>query len=75
MTANKDLLAQHGSELVALAQNIIVIYIAQKQVLAADSNLRTIANSLAADNIQQVLGIVNGTTNYMLTQMVSADKS
>ena len=34
VTANKDLLAQHGSELVALAQNIIVIYIT-KQVLLA----------------------------------------
>lgn len=33
--------------------------------------LRTIANSLAADNIQKVVGIVNGTTNYMLTQMVT----
>ncbi len=55
VTANKDLLAQHGSELVALAQkNIIVIYI-MKQVLSGGIPiLRTIANSLAADNIQQV---------------------
>ena len=52
VTANKDLLAQHGSELVALAQNIIVIYI-MKQVFWRDSILRTIANSLAADNIQK----------------------
>lgn len=76
VTANKDLLAQHGSELVALAQkHSLVIYIMKQVLLAGFLFLRTIANSLAADNIQKVLGIVNGTTNYMLTQMVSADKS
>lgn len=75
VTANKDLLAQHGSELVALAQKHHCDLYYEASVAGGIPILRTIANSLAADNIQQVLGIVNGTTNYMLTQMVSADKS
>ena len=75
VTANKDLLAQHGSELVALAQKHHCDLYYEASVAGGIPILRTIANSLAADNIQKVLGIVNGTTNYMLTQMVSADKS
>lgn len=75
VTANKDLLAQHGSELVALAQKHHCDLYYEASVAGGIPILRTIANSLAADNIQQVLGIVNGTTNYMLTQIVSADKS
>lgn len=75
VTANKDLLAQHGSELVALAQKNHCDLYYEASVAGGIPILRTIANSLAADNIQKVLGIVNGTTNYMLTQMVSAKKS
>lgn len=75
VTANKDLLAQHGSELVALAQKNQCDLYYEASVAGGIPILRTIANSLAADNIQKVLGIVNGTTNYMLTQMVSEKKS
>ncbi|MEI5995508.1 homoserine dehydrogenase [Candidatus Enterococcus mansonii] len=75
VTANKDLLAQHGSELVALAQKNHCDLYYEASVAGGIPILRTIANSLAADNIQKVLGIVNGTTNYMLTQMVSEKKS
>jgi homoserine dehydrogenase len=75
VTANKDLLAQHGSELVALAQENQCDLYYEASVAGGIPILRTIANSLAADNIQKVLGIVNGTTNYMLTQMVSEKKA
>ncbi|MCB5954378.1 homoserine dehydrogenase [Enterococcus sp. CWB-B31] len=75
VTANKDLLAQHGSELVALAQENHCDLYYEASVAGGIPILRTIANSLAADDIQKVLGIVNGTTNYMLTKMLSEKKS
>lgn len=75
VTANKDLLAQHGSELVALAQKHHCDLYYEASVAGGIPILRTIANSLAADDIQKVLGIVNGTTNYMLTQMDTAKKT
>lgn len=75
VTANKDLLAQYGGELVALAQKNHCDLYYEASVAGGIPILRTIANSLVADNIQKVLGIVNGTTNYMLTQMVSEKKS
>ncbi|MDH6365105.1 homoserine dehydrogenase [Enterococcus sp. PF1-24] len=71
VTANKDLLAQHGGELVALAQENHCDLYYEASVAGGIPILRTIANSLAADDITKVLGIVNGTTNYMLTKMVS----
>ncbi|MGM0124983.1 homoserine dehydrogenase [Enterococcus sp. AZ194] len=75
VTANKDLLALHGGELVALAQKNKCDLYYEASVAGGIPILRTIANSLAADDITNVLGIVNGTTNYMLTQMVSHSKS
>ncbi|MDR0880013.1 MAG: homoserine dehydrogenase [Clostridioides sp.] len=75
VTANKDLLAQYGSKLVSLAQGNHVDLYFEGSVAGGIPILRTIANSLAADSIQKVYGIVNGTTNYMLTQMISESKS
>lgn len=75
VTANKDLLAQYGGELVSLAQKNHCDLYYEASVAGGIPILRTIANSLAADNIQKVVGIVNGTTNYMLTQMVTEKKS
>lgn len=75
VTANKDLLAQHGGELLALAQKNHCDLYYEASVAGGIPILRTIANSLAADDITKVLGIVNGTTNYMLTKMVSEGKS
>lgn len=75
VTANKDLLAQYGSSLVRLAQEYHCDLYFEASVAGGIPILRTIANSLAADNISKVLGIVNGTTNYMLTKMVSEGMS
>lgn len=75
VTANKDLLAQYGSELVKTAKEHHCDLYYEASVAGGIPILRTIANSLAADNISQVLGIVNGTTNYMLTKMVTEQKS
>ena len=75
VTANKDLLAQHGSELAALAEKNNCDLYYEASVAGGIPILRTIANSLDADDIHKVLGIVNGTTNYMLTKMLSEKKS
>lgn len=75
MTANKDLLAQHGSELVNLAREQQRNLYYEASVAGGIPILRTIANSLAADDITEVLGIVNGTTNYMLTKMVQEQRT
>jgi len=75
VTANKDLIALHGDELVAVAQanNCDLFY--EASVAGGIPILRTIVNSLAADKIQKVMGIVNGTTNFMLTKMTTEKKS
>ena len=70
VTANKDLLAQHGTELFQIAEKHHVSLYYEASVAGGIPILRTLANSFIADEITEVLGIINGTTNYMLTQMV-----
>ena len=71
MTANKDLLAVHGAELleVAKAHNVALYY--EAAVAGGIPILRTLVNSLASDKITRVLGVVNGTSNFMMTKMVT----
>ncbi|MFD1672934.1 homoserine dehydrogenase [Agrilactobacillus yilanensis] len=71
VTANKDLIAQHGSELVKIAKKNNVDLVYEASVAGGIPILRTIVNSFAADQIEDVKGIVNGTTNYIMTQMVT----
>ncbi|WP_416353288.1 homoserine dehydrogenase [Agrilactobacillus fermenti] len=71
VTANKDLIAQYGSELVQIAQENKVDLFYEASVAGGIPILRTIVNSFAADQVEDVKGIVNGTTNYILTQMVA----
>ncbi|WP_088815787.1 MULTISPECIES: homoserine dehydrogenase [Listeria] len=75
VTANKDLIAIHGDELVTVAQENGCDLFYEASVAGGIPILRTIVNSLAADKIQKVMGIVNGTTNYMLTKMTTENKS
>jgi len=70
VTANKDLLAVHGAELLKIAQaNKVALYY-EAAVAGGIPILRTLANSLASDKITRVLGVVNGTSNFMMTKMV-----
>lgn len=69
VTANKDLLAQHGTELVTIAKENKVSLFYEASVAGGIPILRTITDTFVADEITEVLGIINGTTNYMLTQM------
>lgn len=69
VTANKDLIAVHGPELhqVAKENNCDLFY--EASVGGGIPLLRSISDGLAADRVQKIMGIVNGTTNYILTKM------
>lgn len=69
ITANKALLAQHGPELYETADRVGVDLSFEAAVAGAIPIIRPIRDSLAGDKIKRVLGIVNGTTNYVLDQM------
>lgn len=70
VTANKDLLAVHGDELIAIAKEHGVALYYEAAVAGGIPILRTLVNSLAADKVTRVLGVVNGTSNFMMTKMV-----
>lgn len=70
VTANKDLLAVHGSELRVIAEQHGVALYYEAAVAGGIPILRTLANSLTSDKVTRVLGVLNGTSNFMMTKMV-----
>ncbi len=68
-TANKDLIASAGEELAVIAKQNHCDLMYEASVAGGIPILRTIVTSFAADYITEVKGIVNGTTNFILTQM------
>lgn len=73
ITANKALLAQDGPALFQAADDAGVDLSFEAAVAGAIPIIRPIRESLAGDTIKRVLGIVNGTTNYVLDQMTKND--
>jgi homoserine dehydrogenase len=69
VTANKALLAKHGAELFEAARKNGVDLYYEASVAGAIPILRPMRESLVGDHVQRVMGIVNGTTNYILTKM------
>ena len=69
VTANKDLMAQFGVELLAIAKTQGKNIFYDASVAGGIPVIRPLTHSLAANRIQKVMGIINGTTNYILTQM------
>ncbi len=69
ITANKELLAAHGEELYAAASEAGVDLLFEAAVAGAIPIMRPLRESLAGEPIQRVMGIVNGTTNFILTRM------
>jgi homoserine dehydrogenase len=69
VTANKQLIAQHGPELVAAARKGGAQLRFEAAVAGAIPVIRVVQESLGAIPIEKVFGIVNGTTNYILTEM------
>lgn len=69
VTANKDLMAIFGAELIRLAQDNHCDLMYDASVAGGIPVLRTLSDSYVGDRILEVQGIVNGTTNYILSQM------
>src|SRR5262245_19328125 len=69
VTANKELLANHGKELFETAENAGIDLLFEASVAGGIPLIRPLRESLAGDRIHRVMGIVNGTTNYILTKM------
>lgn len=69
VTANKDLMALHGSELLAIASEYNCDLFYEASVAGGIPILRGLVDGLASDHITKMMGIVNGTTNYILTKM------
>ena len=69
VTANKALIAEHGAQLHQLAEQQGVDLFYEAAVAGAIPLLRPLRESLAGDKVMRVLGIVNGTTNFILSKM------
>jgi homoserine dehydrogenase len=75
VTANKELLAKHGPELWKAAAVAGVDLLFEASVGGGIPLIRALRESLAAERVQRVMGIVNGTTNYILTRMTASGAS
>ena len=75
VTANKELLAAHGEELYALADQSGVDLLFEAAVAGGIPIIRPLRESLAGEPITRVMGIVNGTTNFILTKMTKEGMS
>lgn len=69
VTANKELLANHGAELFAAADEAGVDLLFEAAVAGGIPLVRPLRESLVGEPIRRIVGIVNGTTNYVLTKM------
>jgi homoserine dehydrogenase len=75
VTANKDLIANKGGDLLAEAEKNNVDILFEASVGGGIPIIGPLKSSLASNNISKIVGIVNGTTNYILTQMEKAGLS
>jgi len=75
VTANKQLLAQHGDELFAVAREAGVQLRFEAAVAAVIPIVRTIQEGFGVTEISKVFGIVNGTTNFILSEMAASGAS
>lgn len=69
VTSNKELVAKHGAEFLKLAKEKNLNYLFEASVGGGIPIIRPLHQCLAGNEIQSVIGILNGTTNYILTQM------
>jgi homoserine dehydrogenase len=75
VTANKALLARHGTELAKLAESQGVALNFEAAVAGAIPVIKTLREALAGNHVRRVYGILNGTCNYILTQMQEVHRS
>lgn len=69
ITANKDLIALHGPEITAAAREHGCDILYEASVAGGIPIIRTLIEGFSSDRINRIMGIVNGTTNYILTKM------
>ncbi len=75
VTSNKELVATYGSELLAIAEEKNVNYMFEASVGGGIPVIRPLNRCLGANNVKRIAGILNGTTNYILYQMIKNKKS
>lgn len=75
VTANKDLIAQQGRELLNAAEESGADFLFEASVAGGIPIIRPLKQCLAANELTDVVGIVNGTTNYILTKMFEENVS
>ena len=68
-TSNKELVAKHGVELLEIARAKNINYLFEASCGGGIPIIRVLNSSLTADEIDEITGILNGTTNYILTEM------
>jgi homoserine dehydrogenase len=69
VTSNKEVIAKHGREIISAADNAGVQVLFEASVCGGIPIIHALRNSLSANNIKEICGIVNGTTNYILSKM------
>ena len=75
ITSNKELVATKGLELMAIAKEKNVNYLFEASVGGGIPIIRPIGQCIAANEIDEIYGILNGTTNYILTEMIECGTS
>lgn len=75
ITSNKELVSTHGVELLTLARENHCKYIFEASVGGGIPIIRPLKRCLAANKVERIVGIVNGTTNYILTKMTEEGAS
>ncbi|MBQ2664220.1 MAG: homoserine dehydrogenase [Clostridia bacterium] len=75
VTSNKELVATYGTELLALAREKNVNYFFEASVGGGIPIIRPMHQCLTANNIIRIAGILNGTTNYILNQMIKSGQT
>ncbi len=70
VTSNKELVACHGYNLLQIAKEKKVSYLFEASVGGGIPIIRPLSQCLAANELQEIYGILNGTTNYILTRMI-----
>lgn len=71
VTSNKEVVANFGAELIELARKNGVSYLFEASVGGGIPIIRPMCNDLSSNNITEISGILNGTTNYILTRMMN----
>ncbi|MDB5474674.1 MAG: hom [Phenylobacterium sp.] len=75
VTANKALIAEHGAELAALAEETGAPLLFEAAVMGGTPAVKMLREAMVGDEIKSVAGILNGTCNYILTEMEATGRS